>query len=285
MNRSFSNTPTSQSKVSKHNLKLSLKPFHLNIFLQFRKPRSPKPSDSEDSTSPNPKLISALRRQALANADSTYESLPPVTSGFDSIKLSQPRTLLKPRLHLSSFPKLGLKITRPAKDTQAYGLNFGVMPRPPNLADASAIEKLSKSGREEHLSLVDRLLRAKPKSPPATPSKRNPKNAFGSTNTDPTIHCASTPLLPISHKKLQKLADLMNRYRMTVEEALLQLKFSHKAVASKVLDLLLEAREEAVGRGLKREKLVVGQFRRSSALSPIGLIQSDAHVTNYDLTF
>ncbi|KAH9824969.1 ATP synthase alpha/beta family, nucleotide-binding domain-containing protein [Melampsora americana] len=44
---------------------------------------------------------------------------------------------------------------------------------------------------------------------------------------------------------------------MTVDEAASQLKFSHKAVASKVLSLILEATDQAVTRGMKQEKLIV----------------------------
>lgn len=231
---------------------------------QYRKPLKAKLS-KEPNTVPDPKLISALRRQAITNADSTYDSLPPVTSGFDQIKFTKPSTFFKPRLHISSFPKIGLKITRPAKDTKSYGLNFGVMPRQ-TISEEETSKKLSSVGLEDQLSLVDRTLlnhsnKDQPsiKVEPKTLTRLGPKTGFGSTNDDPTCHKASTSLLPISHKKLQKLADLMNRYRMTVDEAALQLKFSHKAVASEVLSLVLEARDQAVARGMKRERLVVSQ--------------------------
>ncbi|EGG05939.1 uncharacterized protein MELLADRAFT_56279 [Melampsora larici-populina 98AG31] len=233
---------------------------------QAQRRHKPKPNPSiQPNSSPNPKLISALRQQVITNADTTYESLPSVTSGFDQIKLSKPSTFFKARLHLSSFPKIGLKITRPAKDTQSYGLNFGVMPRQ-SLSGEDVSESLSTSGLQDQLSLVDRtLLKHQTKQPssnkpePKSLVRSGPKTGFGSTNHDPRIHKASTTLLPISHKKLQKLADLINRYRMTVDESVLQLKFSHKAVASKVLSLVLEARDQAVARGMKREKLVVSE--------------------------
>ncbi|KAH9825147.1 ribosomal protein L22/L17 [Melampsora americana] len=230
---------------------------------QYRKQIKPKLT-KEPNTPPDPKLISALTQQAITNADSTYDSLPPVTSGFDQIKLTNPSTLLKPRLHISAFPKIGLKITRPAKETKSYGLNFGVLPR--QSASKNTPHELSKAGLEDQLSLVDRTLLKHSNQTPSpikakdfNPIRSSSKTEFGSTNDDPTLHKASTSLLPISHKKLQKLADLMNRYRMTVDEAALQLKFSHKAVASKVLSLILEARDQAVTRGMKREKLIVSQ--------------------------
>ncbi|KAG0146007.1 hypothetical protein CROQUDRAFT_657961 [Cronartium quercuum f. sp. fusiforme G11] len=260
VNSSYSSNQLSQSllRVNSNSIQStsSTRAFSRTAFRSTNKliPKSPR---SSTVSTPDPKVISALRRQALTNADSTYDSLPPVTSGFDSIKLTQPQTLLKPRLHLSSFPKLGLKLTRPAKDTQSYGLNFGVLPRP-TLTDRNPIE-LTKSGREEQVSLIDRTLLQNPPKTNSELLKRNPKECFGSVNNDPSCHKASTPLLPISHKKLQKLADLINRYRMTVDEAKLQLKFSHKAIASKVLDLVIEARDAAVARGLKSKKLVIAE--------------------------
>ncbi|KAH9812310.1 hypothetical protein DFH28DRAFT_1084475 [Melampsora americana] len=188
------------------------------------------------SISQNPKLISALTQQAITNADSTYNSLPPVTSGFDQIKLTNPSTLLKLRLHISSLPKIGLKITRPAKEMKSYGLNFGVLPC--QSASENTPHELSRAGLEDQLSLVDQTLL---KHSNQTPSSIKAKDF--------------NPIQPSSKTEF----DLMNQYQMTVDEAALQLKFSHKAVVSKVLSLILEAGDQAVRRGMKPEKLIVSQ--------------------------
>ncbi|KNZ59824.1 hypothetical protein VP01_1657g1 [Puccinia sorghi] len=216
-----------------------------------------------------PKQISILKRQAVANAEASYDSLPPMTSGFDQLTIKDPKSFLRPRIHLTSLPKLALKLTRPAKETEAYGINFGVLPR-----SQLGPEERPKDGAlpEKPVSLIDQALKARsidrqlPKD--ASPKlegtaelvgvKRR-KTEFGSTNHDPSCHNASSDLLVVSHKKLQKLADLINRHRMSLDQALLQMRFSHKAIAAKVLDLLLRAKQEAIHRGFKPDRLVIAE--------------------------
>jgi len=216
-----------------------------------------------------PKQISILKRQAVANAEASYDSLPPMTSGFDQLTIKDPKSFLRPRIHLSSLPKLALKLTRPAKETEAYGINFGVLPRSqPGPEERPKDETLP----EKPVSLIDQALKARsldrqlpqdasPKLVNTAESvdvKRR-KTEFGSTNHDPSCHNASSDLLVVSHKKLQKLADLINRHRMSLDQALLQMRFSHKAIAAKVLDVLLRAKQEAIHRGFKPDRLVIAE--------------------------
>ncbi|KAA1078568.1 hypothetical protein PGT21_019984 [Puccinia graminis f. sp. tritici] len=211
-----------------------------------------------------PQKISILKRQAVANAEASYESLPPMTSGFDQLSIKEPKSFLRPRIHLSSLPKLALKLTRPAKETEAYGINFGVLPRSQPMPQERTVPE------QKPVSLIDQALRSRPTEPQlaeyqdsisADPSEETKarKTEFGTTNNDPSCHNASSDLLVVSHKKLQKLADLINRHRMSVDQALIQMRFSHKAIAAKVLDLLLKAKQEAIERGFKPDRLVIAE--------------------------
>lgn len=216
-----------------------------------------------------PQLILSLKKQAIANSEASYDSLPPITSGFDQISIKNPKSFLKPRIHITSLPKLAMKLTKSAKKTDAYGINFGIMPRPttpPKVDDAN--QDLKDPSTPSPVSLIDQALkfrsmnqnrnRIESLNEPTTKTKDR-KTEFGSSNHDPSCHNASSPLLAISHKKLQKLADLINRYQMTVEQAILQMRFSHKAIASKVLELLLKAKQDAIDRGFKSDRLIIAE--------------------------
>ncbi|OAV89258.1 hypothetical protein PTTG_01863 [Puccinia triticina 1-1 BBBD Race 1] len=228
----------------------------------------PRPfSSTTSSHTPDATKISILKKQAVANADASYESLPPMTSGFDQLTIKEPKSFLRPRIHLSSLPKLALKLTRPAKETEAYGINFGVLPRSQPMANERTTTD------QKPVSLIDQALKSRPadrqpaehedtragESWSALDETTVRKTEFGATNNDPSCHNASSDLLVVSHKKLQKLADLINRHRMSVDQALIQMRFSHKAIASKVLDLLLKAKQEAIERGFKPDRLVVAE--------------------------
>ncbi|WAQ82298.1 hypothetical protein PtA15_2A615 [Puccinia triticina] len=72
-------------------------------------------------------------------------------------------------------------------------------------------------------------------------------------------HNTSSDLLVVSHKKLHKLADLINHHRSTVEQAVIPMRFSHKAIAAEVLELLLKAKLDVIERGFKPNRLVVAE--------------------------
>ncbi|POW04493.1 hypothetical protein PSHT_11221 [Puccinia striiformis] len=218
----------------------------------------------------SPHKISILKRQAVANADASYESLPPMTSGFDKLTIKDPKSFLRPRIHFSSLPKLALKLTRPAKETEAYGINFGVLPRSDPLPEENQTVT-DPSYQQQPTSLIDQALQSRPIGPQKhihdsmtmsteedDSNRKKWKTEFGTTNRDPACHNACSDLLVVSHKKLQKLADLINRHRMSVDQALIQMRFSHKAIAAKVLTVLLKAKQEAIERGFKSDRLVIG---------------------------
>ncbi|POW04225.1 hypothetical protein PSTT_10523, partial [Puccinia striiformis] len=215
--------------------------------------------------------ISILKRQAVANADASYESLPPMTSGFDKLTIKDPKSFLRPRIHFSSLPKLALKLTRPAKETEAYGINFGVLPRSDPLPEENQTVT-DPSYQQQPTSLIDQALQSRPIGPQKhihdsmtmsteedDSNRKKWKTEFGTTNRDPACHNACSDLLVVSHKKLQKLADLINRHRMSVDQALIQMRFSHKAIAAKVLTVLLKAKQEAIERGFKSDRLVIAE--------------------------
>ncbi|KAI7933717.1 hypothetical protein MJO28_017509 [Puccinia striiformis f. sp. tritici] len=219
----------------------------------------------------SPHKISILKRQAVANADASYESLPPMTSGFDKLTIKDPKSFLRPRIHFSSLPKLALKLTRPAKETEAYGINFGVLPRSDPLPEENQTVT-DPSNQHQPTSLIDQALRSRPIGPQKLihdsmttsteeddSARKKWKTEFGTTNRDPACHNACSDLLVVSHKKLQKLADLINRHRMSVDQALIQMRFSHKAIAAKVLTVLLKAKQEAIERGFKSDRLVIAE--------------------------
>lgn len=216
-----------------------------------------------------PQKISILKRQAVANAEASYDSLPPMTSGFDKLTIKDPKSFLRPRIHLSSLPKLALKLTRPAKETEAYGINFGVLPRSQPEPEERSKDQIIP---EKPVSLVDQALKSRTEDRQSAEGASTTlasiaeveytkprKTVFASTNHDPSCHKASSDLLVVSHKKLQKLADLINRHRMSLDQALLQMRFSHKAIAAKVLDVLLRAKQEAIDRGFKPDRLVIAE--------------------------
>ncbi|KAI8443921.1 ribosomal protein L22/L17 [Phakopsora pachyrhizi] len=233
-------------------------------------------NQSKEDNSLTSQTISALRRQSIANADANYQALPPATSGFDKLSIKNPKSFLKPRIHISSFPKLALRLTKPAKETDAYGINFGVTARkvdPPG-------EELKTKTDDQKLSLVDRAIKARESQKSLRNIKKyigsdssrmiddssivsdEPsrfKKAFGSINDDPSCHKASSPTLPISHKKLRDLSHLINQHRLTLDQAILQMRFSHKAIASKVLDLLVKAKNDAIKRGFRADRLIIEQ--------------------------
>ncbi|POW02936.1 hypothetical protein PSHT_11874 [Puccinia striiformis] len=171
----------------------------------------------------SPHKISILKRQAVANADASYESLPPMTSGFDKLTIKDPKSFLRPRIHFSSLPKLALKLTRPAKETEAYGINFGDYP-------GKKMTVIGKNGKlNSELPIVIPLV----------------------------IMLAQIYWLYLI--KTSKTADLINRHRMSVDQALIQMRFSHKAIAAKVLTVLLKAKQEAIERGFKSDRLVIAE--------------------------
>ncbi|MBW0560469.1 hypothetical protein O181_100184 [Austropuccinia psidii MF-1] len=209
----------------------------------------------------NNQTISVLKKQAIDNEKAIYDNLPNLTSGFDKISIKNPSSFLKPRIHLSALPKLSLKFTRPAKHTDAYGINFGVLPPAlkDNLASNSSTDPINSTP-----SLINQAIQSRDSSlihhsSIIDPPQSYKKAQFGSSNNDPSCHKAASPLLAISHKKLQRLADLINRYKMSVDQAILQMKFSHKAISAQVLNLIQQAKQDAIQRGFNSNRLMIAE--------------------------
>lgn len=245
--------------------------------------RSPRPKISS-------KTISILRRQAIENARASYDSLPPlITNGSQNLQApkSSITTPGRPKLNLiENLPKIGLKFTQSFKSTDAYALQFAILPRPSS-SPSTTTRQSKPSDPSHHLSsidsssttmtdsLIDRALRSRSIDRSASSSSTTTtttttstdpverqwlsKMSFGIVNEDPSCHKVASPLLVVSHKKLQKLVDLINRSRMSVDRAILEMRFSHKAIAAQVLDLLINARRDAIERGFRVERLIVAE--------------------------
>ncbi|KAI9616758.1 hypothetical protein KEM48_004998 [Puccinia striiformis f. sp. tritici PST-130] len=155
----------------------------------------------------SPQKILILKRQAVANADASYQSLPPMTSGFDKLTIKDHKSFLQPRIHFSSLPKLALKLTRPEKEPEAYGINFGGLPRSDLLPEENQTVA-DPSNKQRPTSLINQALQ-------------------------------SCPIGPQKH-----IHD-----SMTI----------HKAIAAKVLELLLKAKQEAIKCGFKSDQLVIAE--------------------------
>ncbi|GAA5993358.1 hypothetical protein JCM5350_005234 [Sporobolomyces pararoseus] len=77
------------------------------------------------------------------------------------------------------------------------------------------------------------------------------------TNKQPTFHKSSTANFKTSKRKLNDLARLVAG--RTADEALLQLQATQKKQAPRLLSMIALARDHAVAKGLRREKLVIAQ--------------------------
>lgn len=64
-------------------------------------------------------------------------------------------------------------------------------------------------------------------------------------------------MLPMSHRKLNLLSRQVAG--KPIDAAILQMQFSEKRVSTKLKNMLVQARNTAVLKGLDREKLVVGK--------------------------
>ncbi|GAA5934413.1 mitochondrial 54S ribosomal protein uL22m MRPL22 [Sporobolomyces koalae] len=73
----------------------------------------------------------------------------------------------------------------------------------------------------------------------------------------PTFHKSSTANFKTSKRKLNDLARLVAG--RTADEALLQLQATQKKQAPRLLSMIALARDHAIAKGLKREKLVIAQ--------------------------
>lgn len=194
--------------------------------------------------------------RAIAAAQKDEEAGEAIQSTLEDMALSRlglplhgadtPRTTQSGRETVTSrqHPRRGEISQTPIKDIQLY--ERGVQLRPTGVPAWQGVHPRSMAQRTE----------------------RNPNLAFDEDNTNPTLHRAWTGNFPISHRKLQKLADLIRG--LPIEMAILQMKFSHKAAAHPVLAMLEKARGEALARGFKHEQLAVGAC-------PIPLTVSSAH--------
>ncbi|KNE96390.1 hypothetical protein PSTG_10357 [Puccinia striiformis f. sp. tritici PST-78] len=182
-----------------------------------------------------------------------------MTSGFDKLTIKDHKSFLQPRIHFSSLPKLALKLTRPEKEPEAYGINFGGLPRSDLLPEENQTVA-DPSNKQRPTSLINQALQSCPIGPQKhihdsmtmsteedDSTMKKWKTEFGTTNCDPACHNPCSDLLVVSHKKLRKLAYLINCHQI------------HKAIAAKVLELLLKAKQEAIKCGFKSDQLVIAE--------------------------
>ncbi|KAH9459739.1 hypothetical protein Pst134EB_007968 [Puccinia striiformis f. sp. tritici] len=165
-----------------------------------------------------------------------------MTSGFDKLTIKDHKSFLQPRIHFSSLPKLALKLTRPEKEPEAYGINFGGLPRSDLLPEENQTVA-DPSNKQRPTSLINQALQSCPIGPQKhihdsmtmsteedDSTMKKWKTEFGTTNCDPACHNPCSDLLVV-----------------------------HKAIAAKVLELLLKAKQEAIKCGFKSDQLVIAE--------------------------
>ncbi|KAI9608873.1 hypothetical protein H4Q26_005064 [Puccinia striiformis f. sp. tritici PST-130] len=143
-----------------------------------------------------------------------------MTGGFDKLTIKDPKSFLQPRIHFSK--------------PEAYGINFGVLPRGDLLPEENRTVT-DPSNKQRPTSLINQALQSRLIGPQKhihdsmtmstedDSTTKKWKTECGTTNCDPACHNACSDLLVVSHKKLQKLADLINCHRMSVNQALIQM--------------------------------------------------------------
>ncbi|GAA5913159.1 mitochondrial 54S ribosomal protein uL22m MRPL22 [Sporobolomyces salmoneus] len=83
------------------------------------------------------------------------------------------------------------------------------------------------------------------------------QDSYQLSTKKPTFHKSSTANFKTSKRKLNDLARLVAG--RTADEALLQLQATQKKQAPRLLSMIALARDHAVAKGLRREKLVIAQ--------------------------